>query len=121
MKAHVYLFMIVLSMLILGCDVNSEKQALYEKMKQERIECPEGSELRVNDWSKLGLSRECVMRHGKFVGWEYGRKIVEGQYYNGLETGTWIWYDKKGDIDKTVNYENRVEVLSDQEHTSIKQ
>ena len=46
------------------------------------------------------------MKHGKFQGWEDGYKQLEGYFDNGKQQGEWSWYDRDGNVIKSIVYED---------------
>lgn len=100
----------LISLIILACDTTMDTQLLSEKMDSEKLDCSDSAPAEFNEWGKSGLSLSCRMNHGKVVGWDYGRKVMEGNYYYGKKQGEWHWFDEKGVITKTIIYDDGKEV-----------
>jgi len=88
-------------LLIQGCDSPS-----YEKNIKQQIKCPPGATPVIAPWGKAGQSLSCKMKHGIFIGYEKGNKIMEVEYVQGKPEGKMIWYDQGGNIKKTIVYKN---------------
>ncbi len=100
-----------LMIIIQGCE-NKETAniELYNMMSKEEHKCPKNTFIEIDDWGESGLSQSCKMKHGKFIGWEYGR-IVEGEYRYGKSIGLWQWYDEKGQIKVIEQYDDDGKLL----------
>ncbi len=96
----------LISLLISACDSTTDAQLLAEEMDSEELDCSDGAQAEFDDWGKTGLLLSCRMNHGKVVGWDYGRKVMEGNYYYGKKHGEYHWFDEKGVITKTIIYDD---------------
>lgn len=70
-------------------------------MEQSSLTCPDGHSVRVDMWSKSGLSRACVLRDvldGPWEAWEKGHLVVRGHYKQGARSGIWTWYNDTGGV-----------------------
>lgn len=97
----------------------SKSIKLFNNKISKEFKCPNGSIVEVDGWGKSGLSHSCKMKHGKFVGWEYGRKIVEGNYNYGVHIGQWKWFDEKGQIELIKNYNINGKLIEEIDYTKI--
>lgn len=80
-------------------------------MGKNEFTCPEGTELKIERWSKLGYSRICTpLKHGKWEAWSEGYKNIDGNFINGEEDGIWVWYNKDGSVYKKIEYNQGKEI-----------
>lgn len=88
---------------LLGC--NDSNSTIDEALSSASLNCKDGAQEEFRPWGKNGRSLSCQMKHGKFIGWDNGYKMLEGQYRNGEKIGVWYWYDKEGNAIKNINYD----------------
>jgi hypothetical protein len=87
------------------------RQTTWEAMKISELQCPEGTELKTDGWSKSGYSRTCVnLKHGKWEAWDQGYKNIDGNYNRGKKDGKWIWYHPNGKKYRVIEYDNGIEL-----------
>ncbi len=94
--------LLFVSLGVIGCTNDKDKTSNDSKIFQEKFNCPDGSIAEVDNWGKSGRSRSCKLKHGKFIGWENGRKVYEAHYKLGRLVGESYWYDTDGNITKVV-------------------
>lgn len=97
-------FLVACGLMLIACGDRSDVDAWKNNMLSEKISCPDGALVEISPWGKSGQSRSCKMMHGRFTGWERGRKVVEGTYYYGKEQGEWLWYGDDGQVVKSINF-----------------
>lgn len=89
---------------IIGC---SNNEAQPEAMLNEDLGCPDNAQSEYAAWGgggKTGWVHSCKLKHGKYVVWVKGIKIIEGAYDKGLKDGTWIYRNEQGEVTASVNY-----------------
>lgn len=90
---------------IIGCSGGNEAQS--EAMLNEDLDCPGNAQSEYAAWGgggKTGWTHSCKLKHGKYVVWVKGIKIIEGSYNNGLKSGAWIYRNEQGEVTASVNY-----------------
>jgi len=75
-----------------------------EVLEKEEVVCTPPARLEVHRWGKYGLFKSCVILSGPFVAAKDGYIHVRGQYEAWQEVGVWTFYDKDGNIVKTIDY-----------------
>lgn len=95
---------LVLVSFVSACDGSSGGNADYAVLQKESIACTPPAQVEIQPWGKSGLSGSCKMIVGQFTGVENGRVILRGQYEAGRQVGVWRWYDKDGNVTKTIDY-----------------
>ena len=99
------LLLVLLATCSIACSNDENRRPEQSKeMQDAKIKCPDGSHVEYSPWGEVGWEKSCKMNHGKFTAWKGGRIVIDGQFNNGVKTGTWIYYDKNGNIEKTINY-----------------
>ena len=101
--------MLRIGLLVLICPLvsactGSGRNADYGLLEKESITCAPPAQVEIQPWGKIGLSKSCRMVDGPFVGVENGYVLLRGQYEAGREVGIWRWYDKDGNVVKTIDY-----------------
>lgn len=90
---------------LFGCIACSESgNANHEALIAKKIICPDGVTSEYSGWGPNGMQEVCKLKHGPFIAAEDGRIALEGEYNMGKPSGTWIWYDKSGRVQKTEKY-----------------
>jgi hypothetical protein len=83
----------------------------WDAMKDSIFECPAGTEVRTEGWSKLGVSRTCSSpRHGRWEAWSDGYKRIDGIYQHGKKHGVWVFYNPDGSVSKRIEYKQEAEM-----------
>jgi hypothetical protein len=91
--------------------VASSSRDNWEKMQNTPFSCPPGMVVRHDGWSENGTMRYCQPpEEGPWEAWMGGYRRVAGYYKNGKEEGTWRWFDKDGNVTKTVEYKEGKEI-----------
>lgn len=91
-------------LLIAGCTNSAGKDANHELLDRESVTCSPPARPEIQSWGQAGLSLSCKMVNGSFVAVENGYVHMRGQYEAGREVGMWRWYDKDGNVVKTIDY-----------------
>ena len=79
----------------------------WEAMSKEEFICPKGYEVTNRNWSKAGYMRYCEPnKNGEWEAWSNGRLQIKGEYKNNKQHGTWQYFNKKGEIEKAITFEN---------------
>lgn len=95
--------LVLIGSLVSAC-TDSSRNADYGLLEKEKITCAPPARIEIQPWGKIGLSKSCRMVDGPFVGVENGYVLLRGQYDAGREVGIWQWYDKDGNVVKTIDY-----------------
>jgi hypothetical protein len=86
----------------------------WNAMTASPFSCPEGKEVHIEGWSKLGRSRSCKpLEDGKWEAWEAGHKAIDGEYRKGKKDGKWTWYHADGAVFRVIVYKNDVELSNE--------
>ena len=90
---------------IIGCVACAPSpNADYEALKTRKLVCPDSAMGEYSAWGPNGMQEVCSIKHGPFTAAEGGRVVIEGAYQMGKPSGTWKWYDKSGQVQKTQTY-----------------
>jgi hypothetical protein len=79
----------------------------YEAIRKVTLPCPLGTTQRVEPWGEAGFLVACrkgEIMHGPWQGWEKGHLSVEGEFFEGKESGTCLIYTDDGKLYKTIKY-----------------
>ncbi|HLK97433.1 MAG TPA: hypothetical protein VK364_06665 [Hymenobacter sp.] len=98
------LILLILIGLICISACNAPGQDTDDELDKEIIECVPPARLEIQPWGKSGSSKSCKILNGPFVAAENGYVHLRGQYEGGREAGTWRWYDRSGNVVKTIDY-----------------
>lgn len=107
-----------LGLLVSGC---GESISQPQAMLKETLSCPEGSSAEIERWGPVGENgwlQACKMKHGTFTAWHGEHKVVEGEYVNGREQGTWRYWSDNGALTKEIAYDNGKPISTSSEPTS---
>lgn len=96
-------FLVLIGLLISAC-ADSGGTAAGRLLDKENVECVPPARLEIQSWGKSGLSKSCKIASGPFVAAENGYVHLRGQYEAGREVGIWRWYDRDGNVVKTIDY-----------------
>jgi len=105
MKNSLALFFGLVVLIGCGEPISQPKTMLNEKLK-----CPEGSVSYIDRHGGLGANQwvhSCKKNDGPYHVWRNEVLIIEGQFDEGKEVGTWIYRDKEGNVIKTINYDEK--------------
>ena len=102
--------MLILAVLATSC---GEKPKQSEVMTKFKLNCPEGSLVRIERWGGVGENgrlKACFKKHGTFTAWNGEVKKVEGEYVDGKENGTWKYWNQEGKLVKRITYKMGKEI-----------
>lgn len=108
MKKINILSLVLIAYFISGCDQKQEPWIIA--MEADNHTCPDGAMVEWHKWGKNGKAKSCKMKHGKFTGWENGKKTIEGYYEYGKKQGEWKWFNQEGKIIKIIIYKDNKEI-----------
>ena len=89
---------------LLSACAGSDRNIGGGPLDKEGVECVPPARLEIQPWGRSGLSKSCKMANGPFVATEDGYVHLRGQYESGREVGLWRWYDREGNVVKTIDY-----------------
>jgi len=96
-------FLALIGYLLSRPALNEEALAqTHKSILSQPFTCPAGTQEQLKRWHLDGYTRRCIdekaQAQGPMIGWRSARKIVAGNYLNGVREGEWIWFGKEGDI-----------------------
>jgi hypothetical protein len=95
--------LILIGLLFSAC-ADSGGNVVGGPLGKEIVECVPPARLEIQPWGKSGSSKSCKITNGPFVAAENGYVHLRGQYEAGREVGIWRWYDRDGNVVKTIDY-----------------
>jgi hypothetical protein len=77
----------------------------YQAIRNVSLSCPSDTTQKIEAWSKAGYSVSCrrgEIKHGPWQAWSSGHLRIEGEFLEGKESGTWLYYTDDGKLEQTI-------------------
>jgi hypothetical protein len=105
--AAMVLVTIIIAFNWIGIDMMNLMKRTKIAMDKKEFVCAKVSRVVIEPWGERGYARYCVKdgkRHGTWEAWEKSRLVIQGNYYEGVEQGNWVWYREDGSVYRIREY-----------------